>query len=64
MTLTERLSLRFSLEDIYQFEAEVQLLFPNNRHLRPKIRQQLQVLRDAGLLIFLGGGRYERAIQI
>ena len=28
------------------------------RHVRPKIRQQLQVLRDLGLLTFLGDGRY------
>jgi hypothetical protein len=26
--------------------------------VRPKIRQQLQVLRDMGFLEFLGGGRY------
>jgi type II restriction enzyme len=64
LLLTERLPPRFSLQDIYQFEAELQLLFPNNRHVRPKIRQQLQVLRDVGLLIFLGGGRYERAIRM
>ncbi len=29
-----------------------------NRHVLDKIRQQLQKLRDLGLLIFLGGGRY------
>jgi type II restriction enzyme len=63
LLLTERLPHHFSLQDIYQFESEVRFLFPNNRHVRPKIRQQLQVLRDAGLLIFLGGGRYERAIR-
>ena len=32
-----------------------------NRHVRPKIRQQLQVLRDLGLLDFLGGGSYRLA---
>ena len=64
LLLTERLPLRFSLKDIYQFEAEMRLLFPNNRHVRPKLRQQLQLLRNAGLLVFLGGGRYERSIAI
>ena len=33
--------------------------FPNNRHVREKLRQQLQVLRDMGFVLFLGGGRYQ-----
>ncbi len=34
--------------------------FPENRHVREKLRQQMQRLRDLGLILFLGGGRYER----
>lgn len=34
--------------------------FPHNRHIREKLRQQMQRLRDLGLVLFLGGGRYER----
>jgi hypothetical protein len=34
--------------------------FPDNRHVREKLRQQMQRLRDLGLVLFLGGGRYER----
>jgi len=49
----------FTLADMYRFEAELESLYPNNKHVRPKIRQQLQVLRDAGLIMFLGDGRYE-----
>ncbi len=49
---------RFSLADIYAREAELQGLHPNNRNVRPKIRQQLQRLRDMGLVEFLGGGSY------
>ena len=30
----------------------------DNRHVRDKIRQQLQVLRDLGLLEFRGDGSY------
>ncbi len=30
------------------------------RAIRPKIRQQLQILRDLGFVKFLGGGRYRR----
>jgi type II restriction enzyme len=49
---------RFSLSEVYAFEARLQTLHPNNRHIRPKIRQQLQVLRDLGFLRFHGGGDY------
>jgi hypothetical protein len=35
-------------------------LHPANRHVRDKTRQQLQVLRDLGLVEFLGGGRYRQ----
>lgn len=48
----------FTLRDIYAFEAELRELHPKNKHIRPKIRQQLQVLRDEGILDFLGGGNY------
>jgi type II restriction enzyme len=51
---------RFTLEQLYGFEDELARLHPNNRHVRDKIRQQLQVLRDLGLLKFLGHGLYEQ----
>jgi type II restriction enzyme len=53
--------LEFSLSDVYVFERQLQRLHPDNRHVRDKIRQQLQVLRDLGLLQFLGGGEYRLA---
>lgn len=56
----ERLPLEFALSDVYAFEDEVARRYPNNLHIRPKLRQQLQRLRDAGLLTFLGRGRYRR----
>ncbi|HXL22673.1 MAG TPA: hypothetical protein VOA78_09410 [Candidatus Dormibacteraeota bacterium] len=34
---------------------------PNNAHIRDKIRQQLQLLRDLGLLQFLVPGSYRLA---
>jgi type II restriction enzyme len=46
------------LSDFYGFEDYLQALHPNNRNVRPKIRQQLQVLRDLGYLAFTGNGRY------
>jgi len=39
-------------------DAAYSELHPNNAHVRDKIRQQLQVLRDLGLLEFLGSGSY------
>lgn len=43
----------FTNDDIYAFERELEQLHPGNRHIRDKIRQQLQVLRDTGFLIHL-----------
>jgi type II restriction enzyme len=48
----------FILADVYAAEATLQARFPGNNNVRPKIRQQLQVLRDRGFLEFGGGGRY------
>lgn len=48
----------FSLAEVYALEARLQERFPANNNVRPKIRQQLQVLRDRGLLEFTGRGSY------
>jgi Arc/MetJ-type ribon-helix-helix transcriptional regulator len=44
----------FTLKDIYGFAEELGARFPSNRHIHPKIRQKLQVLRDNGYIEFLG----------
>ncbi|MBZ5527987.1 MAG: Dam-replacing domain protein [Acidobacteriia bacterium] len=48
----------FSLTDIYAHADTLARLHPRNAHIREKIRQQLQILRDLSLLDFLGGGDY------
>ena len=48
----------FTLADVYAQEVRLHELYPGNQNVRPKIRQQLQVLRDQGYLEFLGQGRY------
>jgi type II restriction enzyme len=48
----------FSLSDAYSFEKELSKCHPDNSNIRPKIRQQLQVLRNLGWLQFQGRGRY------
>ena len=51
----------FTLDDIYIFENELSKLHPENKHIKDKIRQQLQVLRDKGYLDFTARGRYQLA---
>lgn len=48
----------FSLDEVYQYESDLRSLYPKNRNVRPKIRQQLQFLRDNGYIEFLGSGHY------
>jgi type II restriction enzyme len=48
----------FSLADVYVHADELAKLHPKNAHVADKIRQQLQVLRDLGLVKFLGAGYY------
>jgi type II restriction enzyme len=48
----------FTLGEVYAREAALARLHPQNRFVRPKIRQQLQILRDLGFVEFLGGGIY------
>jgi hypothetical protein len=50
----------FTLDDL---EAEVAPIaagqYPHNKHVRAKLRQQLQTLRDMGVVEFLGSGSYK-----
>jgi len=50
----------FSLKSIYGFEDKLARLHPENRNIKPKIRQQLQILRDKKLIEFLGNGNYRK----
>jgi type II restriction enzyme len=48
----------FSLSEVYGFENALSKKHPDNRHIKEKIRQQLQFLRDKGYLEFVERGRY------
>jgi len=48
----------FMLDEVYVFENELSRLHPENKHIRDKIRQQLQFLRDKGYLNFASRGYY------
>ena len=50
----------FKLSDVYLFESHFKEKFPKNNFIKDKIRQQLQVLRDKGLLQFKGNGAYKK----
>lgn len=50
----------FQLDQVYAFESELQARHPVNHNVCPKIRQQLQNLRDRGYIRFLGRGRYQK----
>ena len=48
----------FTLDEVYAFERHLGGLYPGNQNVRPKIRQQLQYLRDRGYIEFVTRGHY------
>lgn len=51
----------FSLSDVYKFESALAKQHPDNKHIKDKIRQQLQILRDRRYIQFTGRGEYRLA---
>ncbi len=50
----------FTLDDLYKFQNILELEYPNNKNIKDKLRQQLQVLRKLGEVEFLDGdGNYK-----
>jgi len=59
MKCVESLGKRdFTLEEVYAFERHLGDLYPGNQNVKPKIRQQLQYLRDRGFIEFISRGHY------
>jgi type II restriction enzyme len=59
MKCVESLGKReFTLDEIYAFERQLGDLYPGNQNVKPKIRQQLQYLRDRGFIEFVSRGNY------
>jgi type II restriction enzyme len=62
LSCIEKLNLKrgqnFTLVKMYEFEKYLSKQWPKNRHIKAKIRQQLQILRDKGVIKFLGHGKY------
>jgi type II restriction enzyme len=51
---------KFTIEDVYKFEEKLKLKYPNNNFIKDKIRQQLQFLRDKGIIEFSSRGNYKK----
>lgn len=59
MKCVESLGKReFSLDEVYAFDRHLGDLYPGNENVKPKIRQQLQFLRDRGFIDFVSRGNY------
>ena len=56
----DRLDTDFSLNQVYAFADLLKLKHPENNHIKDKIRQQLQGLRDKGIIEFTGRGHYRK----
>ncbi len=50
----------FTLEQVYAFENYLKMKHPDNNHIKDKIRQQLQYLRDKGIVEFTSRGNYKK----
>lgn len=50
----------FTLDEVYKFEEKLKVKYPNNNFIKDKIRQQLQLLRDKGIIEFVGRGNYKK----
>ncbi|MFH1855874.1 MAG: DpnI domain-containing protein [Candidatus Omnitrophota bacterium] len=59
MNCVEKIGTKeFNLKEVYVFEKMLSKKHPENKHIKDKIRQQLQVLRDKGYLEFIEKGCY------
>jgi len=59
MNCVESLGKReFTLDEVYSFHRHLSELYPGNQNVKPKIRQQLQYLRDRGFIDFVSRGNY------
>ena len=52
----------FTLQDVYKYADFLKFKHGSNNNVEPKIRQQLQFLRDKGFIEFVGHGKYRRLI--
>lgn len=56
-------SAQFELSELYAFEDKLSTLHPDNHNIRAKIRQQLQFLRNRGIIEFTSRGQYRKMFK-
>ena len=52
----------FTLDDMYAYEEILSAKYPLNKNIRPRIRQQLQILMDMGVIEFTQPGIYRKIL--
>ena len=52
--------VEFTLSEVYKFENILKEKYPKNNFIKDKIRQQLQILRDKGIIEFVSSGKYKK----
>ena len=60
LKILDSLNPLFTLQQVYDKEVKLKEIFPDNNHIKDKIRQQLQFIRDDGIIVFHGNGKYEK----
>lgn len=60
LSVVDKQPVNFNLNDMYKYENYFKTLYPNNNNIQAKMRQQLQTIRDMGLLEFIKRGEYEK----
>lgn len=63
MKCIEKLPEQFELKQVYAFEQQLAIQFPENNHIKDKIRQQLQILRDQNVIEFSSHGQYRKVMS-
>lgn len=53
----------FTTTETYVYENDFSNIYPENRNIKAKIRQQLQVLRDMGLIEHIGKSKWRKISQ-
>lgn len=53
----------FTLQEVYAFADILKIKHPENNNIKPKIRQQLQFLRDKGIIEFMDRGVYRKIFK-
>ncbi len=60
MSIVDKMGNKFRLIDVYEYEQYFEKFHPNNNNIQAKIRQQLQLIRDMGIIEFIGRGEYQK----